>query len=216
MRKAVLCLVLLCVVGTGGLVSRAALPMLQAGQASITSPNSNAVVRGTVPVVGTAAHPDFWKYELYYAAEGTDQWFLIGIVHENQVADGLLETWETAGIPDGDYALRLRLVNRTGNYDEFFIRSIRVANAVPTDTPAPTRTAAPTATITPAATPTFVIPTSVLSQPTVTPTLARPTRSALPDVFDPQTWRESMCFGAQLMGLVLLAMAVLFVIRRLV
>jgi hypothetical protein len=131
------------------------------------------------------------------------------------VVDGLLETWDTTIIPDGTYSLRLRVVNRTGNYREVFARGIMVANAEPTETPTPTPTPLPTATITPAATPTFMIPTSPLAQPTATPTLARPTRSVLPVVLDVNAWRQSFCLGAQLMAVILVVIAVVFVLRRL-
>ena len=131
------------------------------------------------------------------------------------MVDGLLETWDTTIIPDGSYSLRLRVVNRTGNYREIFVRGISVANAAPTETPTPTQTPLPTATITPAATPTFIIPTSPLAQPTATPTLARPTRSALPEALDIRAWRQSFFLGAQLMGAFLIIIALLFVLKRL-
>jgi hypothetical protein len=111
--------------------------------------------------------------------------------------------------------LRLRVVNRTGNYREFFARGVLVANAAPTDTPVPTQTPTLTPTITPAATPTFIIPMSPLAQPTPTPTLARPTRSALPAVLDVNAWRQSLCLGAQLMAAILLVLALIFLLRRL-
>jgi len=192
-------------------------PAFQPPPAQISSPAENAVVRGTVPIVGTAVDPDFWKYELHYAPDAVaqDQWTLIGTVHEEQVADGLLETWNTAIIPDGTYALRLRVVNRTSNYREVFVRGIMVANAEPTETPTLTATPLPTPTITPAATPTFALPTSPLAQPTATPTLARPTRSALPVVLDVGAWRQSVCLGAQLMAIIAIAIAFIFILRRL-
>ena len=196
--------------------SAAASPSLQGTRAEISSPADNAVVRGTVPIVGTATDPDFWKYEVHYALGGTEQWILVDSIRESQVLDGLLETWETISIPDGSYSLRLRVVNRTSNYQQVFVRGIAVANAAPTDTPEPTPTPTPTATITPAATPTFIIPTSPLAQPTATPTLARPPRSALPEVLNVNAWRQSVCLGAQLMALVLAAIGVIFVLRRLI
>jgi hypothetical protein len=216
MKRALVCGMVACVALGWAWAVAAAQPSMQGGQALISSPEDNAVVRGTVPVVGTAVDRNFWKYEVYYAAQGTDHWFMIGAVHEAQVANGLLETWETSIVPDGTYTLRLRLVNRTGNYQEVFSTGILVANAVPTDTPEPTRTPEPTATQTPAATPTFIIPTSPLAQPTATPTLARPTRSALPEVLDVNAWRQSLCLGAQLMAVVLVAIAVIFVLRRMI
>jgi len=217
MRKALVCGLVVYIMLGWTWAALAAEPFLQAVPAQITSPADNAVVRGTVPIVGTAVDPAFWKYEVYYGPEPNpmDQWTLIGAVHEEQVVEGLLETWDTTIVPDGTYSLRLRVVNRTGNYQELFARGIMVANAEPTETPMPTQTPLPTPTITPAATPTFMIPTSPLAQPTATPTLVRPTRSALPDLLDVDAWRGSFCFGAQLMAVILVVIALVFALRRL-
>jgi hypothetical protein len=191
---------------------------LQQAASIITSPADNAVVRATVPIVGSAIDPDFWKYEVYFATEPNpgDQWTFIGAVHEKQVTAGLLETWHTNAIPDGRYSLRLRIVNRTGNYRDIFVRGILVANAAPTETPIPTEVleATPTATITPAATPTFIMPTSALAQPTATPTLARPSRTGLTDVLDVNAWRRSFCLGAELMAGILVVLGLVFALRR--
>jgi formylglycine-generating enzyme required for sulfatase activity len=105
----------------------------------ITSPRDRAMVRGTVSIRGTATHPEFWKYEVAYGPEPnpSDQWVLIDAVHETQVVDNVLETWDTTLVPDGNYSLRLRVVRRDGNYQEYFVREIVVANTQPTDTPSP-------------------------------------------------------------------------------
>lgn len=216
MRKRLAGVLWICIALAGAWTAVAATPARQGAQAVISSPADNAVVRGTVPIVGTAIDQSFWKYEVYFASEGTEQWVLVGSIHETQVADGLLETWETTIVPDGNYSLRLRVVNRTGNYQEVYVRGVLVANAAPTDTPEPTETALPTATQTAAPSPTFIIPTSPLSQPTATPTLARPTRSALPEGLDINTWRQSLCLGAQLMAIILVAIAVVFVVRQII
>lgn len=196
----------------------------QAAQSGITSPADNAVVRGTVPIVGTAVDGNFWKYELYYAREPAagDEWVFIGSIHESPVVNGLLETWVTSSLPDGTYALRLRVVDRTAQYREFYVRNISVANTAPTETPPPTETPegaadAPTATPTsaePQATPTFIIPEDPLAQPTVTPTLARPT-SSLPTIVDVGSWRQSFCLGTQLMAAVVIGIGLVFALRRL-
>mgnify|MGYP000894010609 CR=1 FL=1 len=193
-----------------------ALPAQQA-LSRIASPGENSVVRGIVPIVGSAIDAQFWKYEVHYAPypNPLQQWTGIGGVHESSVADGLLETWDTTIVPDGSYSIRLRVVDRTGNYREFFANGVLVANAAPTETPVPTRTPEPTATGTPAATPTFMLPTAPLTQPSPTPTLARPTRSALPDVVDPTAWRQSVCLGTQLMGAFLVVLGLVFLLRRL-
>jgi len=189
---------------------------LQQSTSKITSPSDNAVVRATVPIVGSAADPNFWKYEMYFAAEPNpgDQWTFIGAVHEKPVTNGLLETWYTNSVPDGYYSLRLRVVNRTGNYQDTFVRGILVANAAPTETPVPTSTPENTPTITPAATPTFMVPTSALAQPTATPTLARPSRTDMPDVLDGNVWRRSFCLGAELMLVFLVGIGLVLTLRR--
>jgi len=166
--------------------------------------------------VGSAIDPDFWKYEIYFGPEPNpnEQWTLIGTVHEKQVADGLLETWYTNSVPDGRYTLRLRVVNRTGNYHEIYMRGILVGNTAPTETPLPTATPQATPTITPAATPTFILPTDLLAQPTATPTLARPsTQGGLSDMLDVGAWRRAFCVGTELMVVVLVLIGLVFLLR---
>ena len=216
MKRALVRALILGLVLSSTWVPLAASPASQA-MPRIASPGENSIVRGIVPIVGSAVDAQFWKYEIHYAPQPnpTQQWTAIGSVHETAVTDGLLETWDTTIIPDGSYALRLRVVDKTGNYREIFVSGILVANASPTDTPVPTRTALPTATITPAATPTFILPTAPLAQPSPTPTLARPTRSTLPDVLDVNAWRQALCLGAELMAAFLVVLALVLLLRRL-
>lgn len=111
-------------------------PAQQAPRAAITSPHDNAVVRGVLSISGTATHPNFWMYVIHLAREPnlTNQWMVLG-VHEAQVIDGVLETWDTTSVPDGSYSLRLRVVRKDGHYDEYYVRKISVANAQPSETP---------------------------------------------------------------------------------
>lgn len=193
---------------------QAAIPANQA-QAVITSPTMNAIVRGNVIITGSATHSNFWKYEVYFAPEPNpeNRWVLIGL-HENQVVDGHLETWNTQNIPDGSYSLLLRVVDKTGNYQEYYVRQISVANAVPTDTPLPTLTATATHTPLPAATPTFIIPGTPLALPSPTPTLARPPIGDLSALFDVRVWQNALCMGAQIMIAVVIVVGILFALRR--
>lgn len=129
------------------------------GQAEIISPRPNAVVRDTVSVQGTALHPDFWKYEVWFAPglnPRDDQWALV-LLQETQVQPGgQLALWNSATVPDGAYSLRLRVVRRDGNYDEVVIQPVNVANAEPEPTataaqsPTPEVTATPVPTLGPA------------------------------------------------------------------
>ncbi len=116
-------------------------PLRQEAAAVITSPQSGSSVRGSVQITGSALHPAFQRYELYFTVEPGENWVFIGDARTSPVSNGVLGTWETGGLPDGNYSLRLRVVRQDGNYDEGFARNIVVANTtpptpVPTDTPA--------------------------------------------------------------------------------
>lgn len=167
----------------------------QAEQASITSPRPNAIVRGAVSIQGVATHPNFWKYEVWVAPglnPGDGAWSVIN-VQENIpiVTDGQLAVWNTLAFPDGVYSIKLRVVRLDGNYDDFDVSPINVANTVPTappatNTPQPTNTPSPTDTpeatptpeftATPVLTPTIPATATALSpSPTATPTGPVPT-----------------------------------------
>ncbi len=147
----------------------------------ISYPPETELIRGVVEIRGTATHADFWKYELAAAPFGTENWFNI-IISETPVVDGILARWDTQTVPDGTYTLRLRVVRRDGNYDEFKVQRVLVANALPTDTPTPAVTPTATATPTPkppTATPVIIeveIPTPTPA-PTDTPVIEAPEES---------------------------------------
>ncbi len=133
---------------------------IYAQQSGITEPQNGAVVAGVVQIKGTAVHPQFQRYELYFSPEPptNNSWHFIGQAHTQQVVNGLLGTWDTRSVPDGRYALRLRVVRIDGNYDEFFVRNLQVSNTKPTATPTPAVTPTPTVTPTPLPpTPTIII-----------------------------------------------------------
>jgi hypothetical protein len=163
-----------------------AAPPTQGDQAVITSPNNNAVVRGQVPILGSATHPQFQFYKVEYSREPVvgEAWTIIGAIHQQQVTDGQLETWDTSQLPDGSYTLRLRVVRLDGNYSEYSVMQVVVANAQPTETPTPAVVATKPPTVTP--TPLPPTPTIVIEQPVVTNTLpitgsaAAVTRTPLP------------------------------------
>ena len=222
MNKHVLALCLLATLFMGLSAVRLEAAPPQQG-AVITSPQDRDVVRGLLVIKGTAAtSPSFWKYEIHYAPEPnpTDQWMLVGDVHEAMVTAGRLETWDTSLVSDGTYSLRLRVVRVDGNYDEYYVRQISVVNAQPTETP--------TATPTPAATRTPLppTPTVIIEQPpTGTP---RPTSTPGPAGVTPEPQAETglnitaqglgraFLYGAgATMGLFLL-MGIITILRRLI
>jgi len=154
-------------------------------ESGISSPRDGAEVRGVVSIIGTAVHPEFWKYEVYYAPypNPTEQWVFVGTVRETPVTNGQLETWNTNFISDGVYALRLRVVRRDGNYTEYTVNNINVTNTMPTK---PAETPTLEATSTPEDTPTPPPPTStpeIVQPPTLTP---RPSPTSIPPTATPE------------------------------
>lgn len=229
MRKLVASCLLLLLLGVSIVVVIEAAPghspRGQGPEALITSPRDRAVVRGKVSIRGTATHPEFWKYEVAYGPEPNpgDQWILIGAVHETQVVDNVLETWDTTLVPDGNYSLRLRVVRRDGNYQEYFVRGIAVANTLPTDTPTPEVTPTPTDTPTPLPpTPTIVIELPVLPSPTPRPLptavpVVQPTSTPASSFFNIKLpdLGEAFCQGAGAAAFLFLLVGLLALLRRL-
>jgi hypothetical protein len=199
--------------------------------AGISSPRDNAVVAGAVAIQGTATHSDFWKYELYYSPMAVEEWVFIGQVHETPVINGQLEIWYTNSVPDGAYRLRLRVVRRDGNYDEYFVRNISVSNTLPTVTPTPEVT--PTLASTPSPLP--PTPTILVEQPQVPTATPQPTmvevaaleREVTPEAGDAappsspsalslEGLSNAVCYGGALAGGLFLLVVILALLRRLV
>ncbi|HUV94777.1 MAG TPA: hypothetical protein VMX14_08125 [Anaerolineae bacterium] len=222
MRRLAIGLMLVAMVVASRRTTVRAEPVQQQSQVQITSPEVSQEIRGIVPIIGSASAPNFDYYKVEFG-NGPDpsEWALIGSMHESPVINGQLEIWDTRVYPDGVYSLRLRAVKRDGNYSEFFVRQVVIANARPTYTPtfepSPTSTApATTVPATPTATATLQIiaPSAVLSAPTVTPTLSRPQqRQVLP--VNPKGWPQAFCYGALATGAVFVLLGIVFGLRRL-
>lgn len=154
------------------------LPGVAAQANGITSPKDGDVLRGQVQIIGTAVHPEFLRYELFFGpcpVSGVE-WCGIGNAVFQQVQNGLLGVWNTPAIPDGIYQIQLRVVKRDGNYEPYFVRDLVVANTrPPTETPTPTETPGtptpetPVSTL-PAGTPTVIIEQPPTSTPRATTT----------------------------------------------
>lgn len=160
------------------------------GFAELTSPQSGEVVTGLVTLRGTADHPAFSRFEVQfaYADDETGTWFSIGEPVDTPVIDGRLALWDTAGITDGDYTLRLLVWLQDGRPLEAVVPDVRVRNYTSPPTPAPARSGSdlPTAT-TPAL--------SAAVEPTATP--------AAPPASEPSP--PSPFWGGAAAGLIVLA-----------
>ncbi len=157
--RAGLTVVVLALIALSSPLPGLAAPLLQDQRPVIAQPDQDAVVRGVVQVVGTATHPDFQRYELYYTpwpVASDNAWIFIGPdAHYQQQPLGVLGTWDSRAVPDGSYGLRLRVVRKDGNYSDSEARRVTVANVRTPDTPTPE--ASPTGT--PDGEPTTELPT---------------------------------------------------------
>lgn len=91
----------------------------------IFSPRTGARVQGRVDFLGTAADPDFLRWELYWSPAGAEKW-TFAVSHDKPVFVGKLATLDLSKLPAGAYDFRLRVVRRDYNYDEYFLRGLNV------------------------------------------------------------------------------------------
>lgn len=92
---------------------------------SITYPPMNATVRGVMQIVGSAKIEDFEYYKFEYRPLGANEWTFLQRFNV-PVVGGVLGAWDTATVPPGKYALRLIVVNISGNYPEPCVISLEV------------------------------------------------------------------------------------------
>ncbi len=154
------------------------------GIADIASPQNNEIVSGAVTITGTAVDIDFRFYQLDYNIDPTPSdvpWTAVQPPVAQQVRDGILGIWDTTGLPDGRYVLRLQVIRNDGQAisDEVHVQ---IGNATPTPLPTlppPPTPTPPPGTPTPGPSPTPLIwqpptrtprPSPTPGGPTVTPT----------------------------------------------
>ncbi len=85
----------------------------------ITSPKAGDTVSGILPIVGTAdfntSQVSFFKVELGIGAN-PNEWITLGETHSEPVVNDVLEMLVASAFPPGDYALRLVVILKDGNY----------------------------------------------------------------------------------------------------
>lgn len=230
--KRVLILVGLLFMQASSLVKAAPLQQDCSGVA-ISSPRASGdPVRGRVNISGSASIPNFQFYKVEYAPgrnpPESSYRNIAPDVHRTAVVGGLLDVWDTAGVPDGAYALRLTVVDIRGNFPcpPVVVQPIIVANRAPvaTNTPivTPTEVTTPTVALSSAATrpaaptaPTIVLPTSAArstSAVTATAALTQTTRPLISFDFLPDV-TQALLYGVCGMG-VLLAVVGIYAIAR--
>jgi subtilisin family serine protease len=83
---------------------------------SLTAPANGMQLRGPVDIKGTAYGSNFQYYTLAYGVGPTPTtWTPIGGPHYTQVVSNLLGAWDTTGMPDGLYTIRLIATNSSGS-----------------------------------------------------------------------------------------------------
>jgi hypothetical protein len=83
----------------------------------IGSPGNGSVVTGSIAINGTADIPNFQFYKVEYS-QGTSLsgFSSIGDIIAAKVQGGRLASWNTSGFPKGVYAIRLTVVDVSGNF----------------------------------------------------------------------------------------------------
>lgn len=151
----------------------------QQDQAAITVTNIQAgdALQGIVQIQGTVQAEGFGGYEVSfsYASDTTGTWFLIE-QGSQQVQEGLLASWDTSRITDGDYRLRIRVALNDGSVRELVIPDLRVRNYTPFE---PTQT--PTS---------GTAAGSELAKGTMEPSLTTPAETQTPPPVNPGSLTE--------------------------
>ncbi len=146
----------------------------------ITSPTEGSTVNGIVPIVGSVGFPNFEHYDLQYGRgqHPAGAWEWISGPHQAQVTNGQLGEWNTGGLDDGDYTLKITAYGQGGGSTDYKVH-VRVQNNAPTLTPTPGITETPTPAITETPLPTVTATPFITETPLPTETAA-PTRTSPP------------------------------------
>jgi hypothetical protein len=111
------------------------------GYADISFPAAGEAVTGLVTILGSASHPFFTEYDLSfsYQEDPSDTWFFIAEHVKQEIQTGPIGIWDTSGITDGIYRLRLRVFLEGRETLVAISDNIRVRNytRIETATPAP-------------------------------------------------------------------------------
>lgn len=137
------------------------------GYAEILEPGGGEAIYGVFTITGSASHPSFQAYQLSFALseDPTETWFLLGEPQSNPVVEGGIGLWDTTGITDGDYRLRLEVFLDNDQSIVAVVEGVRVRNqsTIETATTAPIAAqitaTPPPPTKTPRPTPLAPIPT---------------------------------------------------------
>jgi len=81
--------------------------------AAITEPDDGACIKGIINIIGTANDTNFKSYSVEWKNTTVD-WIEIQNLNES-VSGGILATWDTTELEDGDYMIRLTVTDNASN-----------------------------------------------------------------------------------------------------
>ncbi|MCB9151729.1 MAG: hypothetical protein H6641_23485 [Caldilineaceae bacterium] len=93
-------------------------------------PEEGAVISSFAPIAATVndlGQQVFKRYDLAISTAGLDEWSHL-VSSERQYWRDTIYVLNTTQWPDGYYDLRLRVVYVDGNYSEYYLRNLRIAN----------------------------------------------------------------------------------------
>ena len=96
----------------------------------ITHPSNGDAISGFTAIMGTALIDDFIQYEVHVSPAGLEDWRWLK-TSGNVVRNGILAVLNTYDLGDGFFDVRVRAMQRDGNYAEAFLRNLEVRNTVP-------------------------------------------------------------------------------------
>lgn len=149
----------------------------------ITQPQPGQAVQGQVAVNGSTYVTGFQSAEVAFSYEngGDANWFLIATL-DYPIEDGTITVWDTTGIEDGSYSLRVKVALQDGRSVESVVSGLRVRNYTPIETAIPTAPVEGSAA-------TLQAPQAEMQiAPSLTPLPANPAEVSPPALMYSMTW----------------------------
>ena len=104
------------------------------GQQGFYAPAERSIIQGLSPIVATVNGLNkraFLRYELYISPTGAEEWNHL-LTSERQYWQSTIHLLDTTQWPNGYYDLRLRIIFTDGNYNQFHLRQLQIANTAQT------------------------------------------------------------------------------------
>lgn len=110
-------------------------PQAASNAVELTAPTDDEVLKGNVTIYGNTSVIGFESYDLLFSFEnGSNDGdrFLI-TQSKSKVENGVLGTWDTAKVTDGDYRLFLVVHYEDDKPETVFVRNLRIRNYSPVE-----------------------------------------------------------------------------------